>query len=310
MKILAVGSIAFDTIKTPFVGGKNVLGGSLTYFSLAASHFAKVYPVGVVGQDFKPKHFKLYRKHNIDLGGLTKALGKTFSWSGQYDYDLNNRKTLYTRLNVFANFNPILPAAYKSIPYLFLGNIDPTLQLNIYKQMTNPRLVVADTINYWIERKRKELLKTLKFVDILIINDSETRQLAKEHNLYKAAKKIVSLMKSARKSKPATLIIKRGERGLLMFTRKNWFSLPAFPLEDIFDPTGAGDTFAGGFVGFLARQKYLDEKNFRKATAYGTVMASFCIERLGPKKLTALNRRQIQKRLKKFKKFLAFFPCR
>jgi len=305
MKILAVGSIAFDTIKTPFVRGKNVLGGSLTYFSLAASHFAKIYPVGVVGHDFKPKYFKLYQKHNIDSRGLTKATGKTFSWSGQYDYDLNNRRTIYTHLNVFTNFNPVLPPAYKSIPYLFLGNMDPQLQLSVCHQMTNPRLIVADTMNYWIERKRKELLTTLKLIDILIINEAETRQLAKEHNLYKAARKIVSWTEPTRRGGPATLIIKRGEYGLLMFTRKNWFSLPAFILEDIFDPTGAGDAFAGGFVGFLSRQKYLNEKNFRKAAIYGTILASFCVEQLGPKKLIKLNRRQIQERFKKFKKFLA-----
>ncbi|KKS43962.1 hypothetical protein A3I25_01060 [Candidatus Nomurabacteria bacterium RIFCSPLOWO2_02_FULL_42_17] len=305
MKILAVGSIAFDTIKTPFVSGKNVLGGSLTYFSLAASHFAKIYPVGVVGRDFKPKHFKLYRKHNINSQGLTRAAGKTFSWSGQYDYDFNNRKTVYTHLNVFANFDPVLPTAYKSIPYLFLGNMDPQLQLNICRQTANPRLIVADTMNYWIERKRKELLRTLRLIDILIINDAETRQLAKEHNLYKAARKIVSLMKPTRRGGSPTLIIKRGEYGLLMFTRKNWFSLPAFILEDVFDPTGAGDAFAGGFVGFLSRQKHLNEKSFRKATMYGTIMASFCVEQLGPKKLITLKRRQIQERFKKFKKLFA-----
>lgn len=306
MKILAVGSIAFDTIKTPFASSKNVLGGSLTYFSLAASHFAKVYPVGVVGQDFKPKYLELFQKHNMDLRGLTVAKGKTFRWSGQYDYDLNNRKTLRTRLNVFADFNPILPADYKRIPYLFLGNIDPELQLNICKQMVNPKLIVADTMNYWIQRKRKELLATLKLIDVLIINDAETRQLAKEHNLFKAAKKIVSLMEPTKRGGPATLIIKRGEYGLLMFTRKNWFSLPAFLLEDIFDPTGAGDTFAGGFVGFLAKQKKLNGKIFRKASVYGTIMASFCVEQLGPKKLIALKLAQIRERYKKFQKLLAF----
>jgi sugar/nucleoside kinase (ribokinase family) len=306
MEILAVGTVAYDTIKTPFARGNNVLGGSLTYFSLAASRFAKVRPVAVVGQDFKMEHLKLFKKNNIDVRGLQAAPGKTFRWSGEYGYDLNERKTLAVHLNVLEGFTPVLSPAYKKIPYLFLGNIDPRLQLDVFRQVAKPRLVVTDTMDYWIERKKRQLLEVLKFTDVLIINDSETRQLAKEHNLVKAAKYIVSLMGSGKKKTPATLIIKQGEYGLLMFTRKVWFSLPAFVLEDVFDPTGAGDAFAGGFVGYLVKQKKLDEKSFRLAAVYGTVMASFCVEKLGPEKLISLDSRQIAERHKEFKKLSSF----
>jgi len=302
MQILAVGSIAYDTIKTPFVRGRRVLGGSLTYFSLAASRFAKVRPIGVVGRDFKRQHFKLFQRNNIDATGLQIAPGKTFTWSGQYGYNLNERKNLSVHLNVLADFKPVLPAVKDAC--LFLGNLPPQLQLDVLRQARQPRLVVTDTMDYWISREEKRLLEVLKSTNILIINDSEARQLAREHNLLKAAREILALMPRKQKI-PATLIVKQGEYGLLMFTKNGWFSLPAFMLEDVFDPTGAGDTFAGGFVGYLASQNKLNEKTFRQAAVYGTIMASFCVEKLGPAKLIGLDAQQIRARHKQFTKFLS-----
>lgn len=297
MNILAVGSIAYDSIKTPFASGKGVLGGSLTYFSLAAKYFSRVSIVGVVGQDFKRQHLNLLRKHGINLSGLKIANGKTFRWSGIYNYDLNNRETLSTQLNVFKNFNPLISPRHQNIKTVFLGNIDPVLQLQVLKQIKSPKLVVVDTMNYWIEKKRKILRRVLRQTDILIINESEARQLAGQYNLSKAAGLIVDQMEATRRAGKATLLIKQGEYGLLMFHRRGWFSLPAIPLERVFDPTGAGDSFAGGFVGCLASQKTVTDRALKKAALYGTIMASFAVEKLGPFGLTSLSRAKINTRL-------------
>ena len=299
MSILAVGSIAYDTIKTPFVQGKNILGGSLTYFALSASYFTKVGLVGIVGSDFRRKDLDLFRKYRINTDGLVKASGKTFRWSGEYSFDLNTRKTLSTELNVFENFNPVLPHEYLNSKYVFLGNIDPDLQLKVLKQIKNPKLVVADTMNYWIEKKPKSLKRMLKLVDILIINDSEVRELAKKSNLVLAAQAVLGNVKSA-------LIIKQGEYGCLMFQKNKWFSLPAFPIENVYDPTGAGDAFAGGFVGYLASQNNFDEKTLKTAAVYGTVLASFAVEKLGPYNLEGLTKAQIKNRASKLREITKF----
>ena len=296
MKITAVGSIAYDTIQTPFAKAKDILGGSLTYFALAASYFTKIGIVGIVGTDYKPKDLSFYHKHNIDTSGLKIAPGKTFRWSGKYDFDLSNRETLSTHLNVFENFNPILPKQYLNSKYLYIGNIHPRLQLRLSNQMKNSDFIIADTMNYWIEKNRKELVQALKFVDILIINESEVREFAQQANLIKAAYIILNKMGTNRSGLP-TLIVKQGEHGCLSFRKKSLFSLPAYPLEEVYDPTGAGDSFAGGFTGYLASKTKLDEKTLKEALVYGTVMASFCVEKLGPYNLTNLSKSKIKNRV-------------
>ncbi len=301
MSILAVGSIAYDTIKTPFASGRDVLGGSLTYFALAARYFSNVSIIGVVGTDFKKSDLDKFRRNKIDLTGLEIVKGQTFRWSGIYNYDLNNRKTLATELNVFQKFSPTVAPAHRKIKNLFLGNIDPDLQIRIIKQIKNPRLVVSDTMNYWIEKNRRALLEVLKQTDILIINESEARQLAAEANLSKAARVIVNKMEATKRAGQATIIIKQGEYGCLLFNRRGWFSLPALPLENVFDPTGAGDAFAGGFMGFLASQKKIDDKNLKQAAVYGTTMASFAVEKLGPANLIKLSKDKIKSRIQALK---------
>ncbi len=299
VSILVVGSVALDSVKTPFGKVENALGGSGTYFSISASYFTKVKLVAVVGDDFPKKHINLLKSHGVDIEGLKKVKGKTFKWKGEYTYDFNSAKTLDTQLNVFANFKPEIPEAYKRCDYVFLGNIDPELQLEVLRQVENPRLVAADTMNFWISKKRKELIKTLKFVDVLIINEAEARQLAQETNLVKAVKVISDFG-------PESIVVKRGEYGALYFNHKQVFSAPAFPLEEIFDPTGAGDSFAGGFMGYIASVKNPDDINMRRAIIFGSVMASFNVEDFSLNKLKSLNKKQIMGRFQQFKELTHF----
>jgi sugar/nucleoside kinase (ribokinase family) len=297
--ILVVGSVAFDSVKTPFGQADEMLGGSATHFSVAASFFAPIRLVGVVGTDFGDTHLQTFRKHKIDLDGLTFANGRTFRWAGEYSFDLNDRKTLDTQLNVFQNFVPVIPESYRNSEYVFLGNIDPDLQLNVLQQIKKPRLVACDTMNFWIEGKVDSLKRTLSHVDILVINDSETRQLAGVPNLVKAANKIMGMG-------PKTLIVKRGEYGVLMFHGNSIFAAPAFPLEDVYDPTGAGDTFAGGFIGALAQSGEINERTFRRGIIFGSVMASYNVERFGVERVSDLKRSEIEERFKQFKALTHF----
>jgi sugar/nucleoside kinase (ribokinase family) len=299
--LLVVGSLALDTVATPFDRVEEALGGSATYVSLSASYFSgPIYLVGVVGEDFPKEYITLLENHNIDLAGLQIIKGgETFRWSGKYHYDLNVRDTLLTELNVFENFDPIIPDNAKKAKFVCLGNIDPTLQMKVLDQLTDPKFVVCDTMNYWIEGKRDELLKLLKRVNVLIINDSEARLLADEPNLIKAAKIIKNMG-------PSNLIIKKGEHGALLFSEDTVFSAPAFPMEMIFDPTGAGDTFAGGFTGYLHKTQDLSFENMKRAVIYGSVMASFCVEQFSTKSLEDLMYLRVHDRFTDFLKLSKF----
>ncbi len=299
MAITAVGSIALDSIETPFGKTEDELGGAASYFSLAASYFTEVCVVAVVGEDFPTEHLELFKEFGIDTEGVKVEPGRTFRWGGVYGYDLNQRETLYTELNVFENFRPRLPDKYRDSKFVFLANIDPDLQLEVLRQVHNPALVACDTMNFWIERKREALQELLKKIDVLIVNDSETRELTGEPNLIKASRTILGLG-------PRTLIVKKGEHGALMFSGDSVFSAPACPLESVFDPTGAGDAFAGGFVGYLDYTGNLDEVNLRKAVIYGSIMASFCVEEFGIKKLTTITTTDIANRYKEFRE-VAYF---
>ncbi|MGC8595108.1 MAG: PfkB family carbohydrate kinase [Candidatus Kryptoniota bacterium] len=296
MSLLVVGSIALDTIETPFDRAEDIAGGSAVYIATAASYFtAPIRMVGVVGSDFPKSEFDFLESRGIDLEGVRVIPGgKTFRWKGRYHYDLNIRDTLETRLNVFEEFNPVLPDSYKSSRYVVLGNIDPILQRKVIQSLSKkPELVVCDTMNFWIEGKRNELLETLKLVDILIINDSEARLLASEPNLIKSARKIMSFG-------PRTIIIKKGEHGALLFTNDTVFSAPAYPLESIYDPTGAGDAFAGGFIGHLARTEDFSDENMKRAVIYGSTLASFCVSRFGIDGIKSLSDVEILGRYREF----------
>lgn len=297
--ILVVGSVALDSVRTPFGNAKEALGGSATYFSVAASFFADVRVVAVVGEDFPEEHLAFLKSRSIDLEGLVRVPGRTFRWAGEYGFDLNEAKTLETQLNVFAAFQPEIPKAYKESELVFLANIDPNLQREVLGQVSLPRLVAADTMNYWINGKPEALRETLKLVDILLINDAETRQLAGEPNLVLAAKKILSWG-------PTSLVIKRGEYGALMVRKDGWFAAPALPLDSVFDPTGAGDCFAGGFIGYLANTMNFEEQNIRKAIVMGSVMASFNVEAFSLDRLRQLTYPEIEARYKAFKRLAQF----
>jgi sugar/nucleoside kinase (ribokinase family) len=300
MSLLVVGSVAFDGIETPHGKVDRTLGGAASYFALAASHFTPVRVVGVVGDDFTSKDEAVFRGRKIDLAGLERAPGKSFFWAGRYSQNMNERTTLTTELNVFATFRPTLPESYLDSSFIFLGNIDPTLQRSVLGQVRKkPKMVGLDTMNYWIEGSNAELRETLKHVDILTINDDETRQLTSEHNLMRAAKHIF-------KMGPTTLIIKRGEHGAIMVHKKFIFSVPAFPLEQVFDPTGAGDSFAGGFMGYLASAGKVNELILRRAMVYGSVMGSFTVERFGVERLAQVKRSEINARAKMFYKLTSF----
>ncbi|HEY4741810.1 MAG TPA: PfkB family carbohydrate kinase [Candidatus Acidoferrales bacterium] len=300
MPLLVVGSVAYDAIKTPHGSVPRTLGGAASYFALAASNFTPVRLVGVVGDDFGKKEEQILRRRHIDLEGLERAQGKTFFWAGRYNQNMNERTTLVTELNVFAKFNPKLPDSYRDSPYIFLANIDPTLQRSVLQQARRkPKLVALDTMNYWIERTPAELRETLKHTQILMINDDETRQITGEHNLLRAAKHIF-------KMGPKTLVIKRGEHGALMVHNRFLFSVPAFPLEEVRDPTGAGDSFAGGFMGYLASAGSVTDESLKRAMVYGSVVGSFTVEGFGVDRLKTLTRREINARAKLFSKLMAF----
>ncbi|WP_243374743.1 PfkB family carbohydrate kinase [Geotalea sp. SG265] len=299
MGILVVGSVAFDSVETPFGKMEGVLGGSATYFSTAASFFTDVSLVAVVGEDFPDEDINFLKSRNIDLTGLSRVSGKTFHWKGKYGYDLNEAQTLETHLNVFERFKPVIPAASAGAEYLFLANIDPELQMEVLNQMRKPRIIACDTMNFWISSKPDALKKVIERVDILIINEGEARQFTGESNLVKAAKKILAM--GAKK-----LIIKRGEYGVLMFTDATIFAAPAYPLEEVFDPTGAGDTFAGGFMGYLANTGDTSDEGIRQAIIFGSVMASFNVEDFSLNRLKRLDYTEIETRYRNFKKMTHF----
>ena len=299
VSVLVVGSVAFDTIRTPFGLATEVLGGSANYFSVAASFFTDVRLVAVVGEDFPDQHLEFLRSRGVDLRGLQRVPGKTFRWVGEYGYDFNEAKTLDTQLNVFADFAPKIPEDYQDSEVVFLANIDPDLQRAVLRQVRRPSLVAADTMNYWIAGKREALRQTLALVDALIINDAETRQLADEPNLVRAARTIQSWG-------PRILIIKRGEYGALLCTEGEWFFAPALPLESVRDPTGAGDCFAGGAVGYLARCMCFDAAHLRQAMIMGSVMASFNVEAFSLDRLRSLTAAEIEARFQTFKHLVHF----
>lgn len=301
MSLLVVGSVGLDSVYTPFDKMENALGGSATYISLAASYFSgPIHFVGVVGEDFPKEYIKLLEDHNIDLEGLQIVNGgKTFRWAGKYHYDLNVRDTLSTELNVFQNFDPVIPEKFRKAQFVCLGNIDPVLQNRVLEQLNSPKFIVCDTMNYWIEGKKKELIELLKKVNVLIINDSEARLLSHEPNLIKAAKIIQAMG-------PNILVIKKGEHGALLFVEDQIFSAPAYPLESIFDPTGAGDTFAGGFTGYLHKTQDLSPENLKCAVVYGSAMASFCVEKFSTKGLEELQYYRILDRVREFRKISSF----
>ena len=301
MSLLVVGSIAFDTIETPFGRVENALGGSATYISTAASYFVTpIRMVGVVGGDFPKEAIDFLESREIDLEGLQVVKdGKTFRWGGRYHYDLNTRDTLFTELNVFEHFNPVIPASYRKTTYVCLGNIDPVLQRRVLEQIEKPRLVIGDTMNFWIKGKRDELMKTLKLMDVIVVNDSEARQITEEPNLIKSAKRIIEMG-------PKVVIIKKGEHGAILVTERTVFFAPAYPLEIINDPTGAGDAFAGGFVGWIARTDDLSEENLKRAVIYGSTLASFSVERFSLDRLKDLSYIEIQDRFREFRELSKF----
>jgi len=306
MSILVVGSVAYDTVETPFGRAERVLGGSASFFAVAASFFVPVNLVGVVGRDFGEKQLAAFRGRGIDLEGLERMDGETFHWQGKYSYDLNSRETVCTELNVFEFFKPKIPVRYRQSEHVFLGNIDPVLQREVLDQVERPRLVACDTMNFWIEGKPGELKRTLERVDVLLINDAEARQLSGEWNIVKAARAIRALG-------PRTLIVKKGEHGVLMFTEDGSFAAPAYPLEEVFDPTGAGDTFAGGFVGYLASAlgpteapPHPDDVVLRRAVVMGSTLASFCVEAFSLDRLLRLTRTEIDERYRLFKRLTHF----
>ena len=305
MSLVVVGSVAFDAIETPFGKTNKILGGAGTYISLASSYFAdnpKV--ISVVGRDFPGKYIRLLQKHNIDTEGLQiKGSGKTFFWKGIYHADMNSRDTIATELNVLEDFDPVIPESYQNTKFLMLGNLSPVVQRRVIERLKKrPKLIAMDTMNFWMDTCLEDLLKTISLVDVLIINDGEARRLSGEYSLVKASKKILSMG-------PKRLIIKKGEHGALLFDKKQVFFAPALPLEDIFDPTGAGDTFAGGFIGYLAKDGDISFDNMKRAVIYGSAMASFCVEKFGTERLVNLSQKEINKRVLNFID-LVQFNCR
>ncbi len=301
--LVVVGSVALDSVEANGTLHDDVLGGSASFFSVAASYFAPVKLVAVVGDDMPEQHLKLLAARGVDLGGLERAHGKTFRWKGRYSDDLVHRTTLDTQLNVFADFRPKLPEAWRDADLLFLGNIHPALQLDVLTQVKKPRLVAMDTMNFWIEGEPQALAKVLERVDLIVINDEEARQLSREHNLPRAARAI-------RAMGPKTVIVKRGESGALLFHEHGVFAAPAYPLERVVDPTGAGDTFAGGFMGYLARVRDLGPQAVRRAMFYGSVMASFCVEDYSLDRLRTLSDGDIEGRYRAFRDLTHFEDVR
>jgi len=299
MSILVVGSIAFDTVETPYGKVNDSLGGSALYFSAAASFFSPVNVVGVVGSDFDASKISFLKKRGVNLDGLYVESGSTFRWGGRYHKNLNQRDTLFTYLNVFKDFQPKIPQHYRKCEYVFLANIDPELQLQVLEQINNPKLVILDTMNFWISGKRNILEEVIKRCDILILNDEEIRELSDEPNLLLAAEKIIS-------KGPKALIIKKGEHGAMLFNEDKIFFAPAFPLKKVVDPTGAGDSFAGGFVGYLAKEDDFSDKTLRKAIIYGSAVASFNVEDFSFKALINLTAEKLEERVSKFRDLTDF----
>jgi len=297
--ILVVGSVALDDIRTPFGEVHEAFGGSASFFSLAARFFAPVRMVAVVGNDLDPKHLDSLRQRGIDTSGLEIVEGKTFRWGGEYGYDLNTRETHFTHLNVFENFHPRVPATFRKTPFVFLGNIHPELQAEVLRQIETPRFVALDTMNLWIETAREALLEVLRSLDLLIINDSEARELADEANLLRAARKLLALG-------PRTIVIKKGEHGALMLNDGDLFVSPAIPLDDVRDPTGAGDAFAGGLMGHLAARGEVSERTLREAIGYGTVLASFAVQNFGVQGLTDATPSDIDTRFRELRLLTQF----
>src|SRR5512133_280348 len=289
MPLLVVGSVALDSLETPFGRRDDVLGGSASYFSVCASFFGPTRMVAVVGEDFPEEHVRFFASRGVDLSGLTRVPGRTFRWKGKYEFDLNTAHTLDTQLNVFADFRPDLPTQHRDSEYVFLGNIDPDLQRAVLDQIRAPRFVACDTMNFWITSKRESLLRTLKRVDMLFVNDAEARELAGEHNVVKAARRILSFG-------PRAVVVKRGEYGALFFSGDEVFAATAVPLPSVFDPTGAGDSFAGGFMGYVARSRREDHATMRRALVLGSVLASFTVEQFSLDRLRALTPDEIRAR--------------
>jgi sugar/nucleoside kinase (ribokinase family) len=302
MSLIIIGTVAFDAIETPFGKTDKIVGGAATYASLAASYFYnKVKIVGVVGDDFLEKDIKIFNNHGIDTEGLQiKAGEKSFFWAGKYHNDMNSRDTLVTELNVLADFDPIIPESYQDAEFLMLGNLTPQVQQTVIKRLKNrPKLIVLDTMNFWMDVAMDDLLKTIAMVDVLTINDAEARQLSGEYSLVKAAKKILEMG-------PKYLIIKKGEHGALLFHENQVFSAPALPLAEVFDPTGAGDTFAGGFIGYLAKVGTINFNNMKNAIIYGSALASFCVEKFGTERILNLSEEEVADRIKEFVNLSAF----
>jgi sugar/nucleoside kinase (ribokinase family) len=301
MSLTVVGSVAFDAVETPFGKRDKMLGGAGTHFALSASFFTNVRVIGVVGNDFTNAEWAVFKRHNINTDDIeVVADGKTFFWSGRYDYDLNTAHTLETQLNAFETFQPKPSEESKNSRLLFLANILPMLQKEVREQCADAEFVAMDTMNFWIDSMKDAVIETLKVVDCVIINDAEARQLADEPNIHKAAKKLMEI------GDLRALVIKRGEYGAALFTRENYFAIPAFPLESVFDPTGAGDTFAGGFMGYLASQVEITEDSLRRAMVYGTVMASFNVEEFGTERIDRLTQEEINERFRLFKRITHF----
>ncbi|HVT04635.1 MAG TPA: PfkB family carbohydrate kinase [Thermoanaerobaculia bacterium] len=291
MSILVVGSVAFDSLKTPFGSRERAIGGSATYFSVAASYFSPVELVGIVGDDFGEEEMKVFAGRKIDTTGLSRVAGKTFFWSGEYDFDLSTAKTHDTQLNVFADFKPELPEKFRNPDVLFLANIDPELQLDVLHQAKRPRLVALDTMNYWITSKKEALKKIIAEVDVVLINEAEVRQFTGQSNLIQGSRIILQMG-------PKIIVVKRGEYGVLMISRDRVFAAPAYPLENVFDPTGAGDTFAGGFLGYLASRPTLDDRELRRGIVFGSVVASYNVEAFSLDRLLQISRSDIDQRFR------------
>ena len=296
MSLVVIGTVAFDAIETPFGKTDKIVGGAATFASLAASYFYdKTKIVAVVGDDFPQSFIDEFGAHHIDTEGLQiKKGGKSFFWSGKYHNDMNSRDTLVTDLNVLADFDPIIPASYQDCEYLMLGNLTPQVQQTVIKRLTNrPKLIVMDTMNFWMDIALADLLDTIKMVDVLTINDAEARQLSGEYSLVKAARKILTMG-------PQYLIIKKGEHGALLFHHDKIFAAPALPLDEVFDPTGAGDTFAGGFIGYMAKVGTVNFHNMKNAIIFGSALASFCVEKFGTEKIRSLTTHEIAARVDEF----------
>ncbi len=297
--VLVVGSVALDSIETPFGKADDVLGGSGMYFSSSASHFAPIQVVGVVGSDYPIEKLEPLRKRGVDLSGLEQAEGSSFRWRGRYRHDLNSAETLETHLGVFSHFAPKIPEAFRSAPFVFLANIDPRLQLQVLDQVTAPKLVACDTMNFWIESRRPDLIELLGRVDLITLNDGEARQLTEKSNLVHAARWILE-------RGPKHVIIKKGEHGAFMFTNESVFFAPAYPLESVFDPTGAGDSFAGGFIGHLASTNDLSDRSMRRAVVVGSAMGSFAVEKFSNERLLEVSHDDIARRVDEFRQLVAF----